>query len=277
MKMRTPFLVVPLLCLLSPGTVRGQEVDPSLVEGMLLAAPPVVEVPVRGIWLAPSVSLGLPSGFGAGYGDAFVAAGYQQRTRTQDKDDGAVAAGFGVGDARSAVGVEFIVTSFGTVNTCCRGGISAKVHRVLLGNVGVAVGVENAVLWSAGAPAGEPATDAGRSFYTVATGLLRLRESVSDPFSVVTLSAGLGSGRFRWHDDIRADRDVVRPFASASVRVVPFAAVIADWSAKDLLAGLSIVPIPRVPLYIAPGLADLTTDPRFVLGVGFGFDYSSLF
>ena len=54
-------------------------------------------------------------------------------------------------------------------------------------------------------------------------------------------------------------------------------AAIGNWTGQDVVAGLSWVPASEWPLVVTPAVADLTTKPRFVLGVGVGFDYAPLF
>jgi hypothetical protein len=264
----------PLLLALFVGEGYGQEVD-SIRARYLLRVPTATQRDPSA-WMAPGVSLGVPSALGASYGDAFIAIGYQDRTRLFDKADGAAAFGFGVGNPRSEIGLELVVTSFGTVETCCRGGVSLKLHRFVRQNVAVAVGVENATTWKVNAPDGEAATDAGRSYYGVTSATFALRETPG-PFSAVSVSAGIGGGRFRSLSAIREERASVQPFGSIGVRVLRQASVIADWTGHDLRMGASITPLARLPLAIAPAVADLTSKPRFVIGLGVGFDYSPIF
>ena len=61
------------------------------------------------------------------------------------------------------------------------------------------------------------------------------------------------------------------------LQVIPLASVIADWTGQDLFLGASIVPFRRIPLFIVPGVADVTgkagNGARFVLGVGYGIHF----
>jgi hypothetical protein len=68
----------------------------------------------------------------------------------------------------------------------------------------------------------------------------------------------------------------VNAFGSAALSVARSANVILNWTGQDLAAGASWAPIGGVPLYFNPAVVDLTTDPRFVLGVGYGFDYGNI-
>jgi hypothetical protein len=261
---------VALLAAATPA--QAQEPGDSIRQQFRIPLPPTSEIMVRGSSIGPGFSLSNPTGFGAKYGDAFVGVGYQHRTRIFTRADGGAAAGFGLGNPQTLVGLETVVTTFGTVRTCCRGGIHFKAHRLLPGNASVAVGWENAILWNDRED--RPATDSGRSLYVAGTKLFLLRPDGVHPFSTLTVTAGAGNGRFRRERDIIEDRSTVNPFASVATRLSERTSVIADWTGHDLAAGMSIVPFRDRPLFISPGVADLTTRPRFIIGAGYGFNYS---
>jgi hypothetical protein len=251
------------------------EVD-SLRQGLRLPPPATFSTAGRGGWTAPAMTIGAPSGYGASWGAAFLGAGFQARTRFADRPDGGLVAGFGLGDPHRLLGLELAVTSYGTVRSCCRGGLSGKLHRVLPGNLSLALGVENAFDW--GSMEGESAaTDAGTSLYAAASHVRGLRSDPGSFLGSAALTLGAGNGRFRRESDILSDRDHVNLFASAGVRLARPLSAVATWTGQDLVAGVSIVPLPRLPLFVTPAVADLTTSPRFILGVGYGFSYSSLF
>jgi hypothetical protein len=202
--------------------------------------------------------------------------GFQATTRRRQRPDGGAVVGLGIGDARELVGLETSLSLFGTARSCCRGGVSLKLHRLLPARSSVAIGVENGAVWGE-AIGSDEGTDAGTSFYAVASKIIQLRPRATDPFNLLTLSVGLGNGRFRTEDDILNGVERVNVFGSASVRMVRSLAAIGNWTGQDLVAGLSWVPSSEWPLVITPGVADLTTRPRFVLGLGVGFDYAPLF
>jgi len=264
------------LALLMPTLVHGQASTDSLRRELRLPQPAAYSVAARGDWTAPGVAIGVPTGFGADYGDAFVALGLQARTRFRDAPDGGFVVGFGLGSAERLLGLEVALTGFGTARSCCRGGLSPKLHRVLPGSSSIAVGYENLFTW--GHMEGEDeATDAGRSLYVAGTKVFRWRPDPASFLGSGAITVGAGNGRFRRESDILADRERVNPFGSLGVRVVERASMITSWTGQDLVVGLSIVPFRSVPLFVTPGIADLTTTPRFILGVGYGFDYSNFF
>lgn len=234
-----------------------------------LPDPPVIEQ-IRRIFGGGS-SIGTPTAFGAQSGNIFVGGTYQERTRFTDVDDGAIAVGFGLGDARKLVALETTATSFSTFRQGFwdNGGISFKVHRTFPGDLAVAFGIENAINWGD--------IDSGSSMYGVATKVFRLRQKQSDPLSRVTASVGLGGGRFRSQRAIEEGDTDSNFFGSVGVQVVEPVSVIAEWTGQDLNIGASITPFPGVPLVITPAAADITNTAgdgtRFILGVGYGISF----
>jgi hypothetical protein len=271
----TARLLSPLLLLLllpaAHSPAAAQEGD-TLRNRFLIPLAPTFDVPARGRLIAPAISLGVPTGYGAGSGNAFLGVGFQSRGRDTDQMDGAIFGGFGLGSSRQAVGLEVTVLSYGTVDSCCRGGVTAKLHRLLPFNSAVAVGAENLLLWRVGVEG--PASDVPRSFFGVASKVFRLRDQVAEPFSALTISAGVGTGRFGTVEDIMADRDRLRPFGTSSLRVLEPISVLGEWTARDLSAGMSITPLRNRSLIITPAVVDLRTDPRFVVSAGYGFGYT---
>ena len=265
----------------SPGTPpssNGQD----LRQQWRLPLPPTTFVPIepptatlrRGgtTRVAPGSSSISPTAFGPGFGQVFWGAGFQHRTRFTNSADGTISTGFGLGNPRRTVGLQTTVTVLDLVENRSyddgfmkRGSISFKLHRLLPNDLAVAVGVENALVWGF--------TDAGTSTYGVVTKRFQLRETPEEPFSRVTVSLGLGNGRFRFEDDFRNDVNTVNVFGSVGVRVHPQVSAIADWSGQDLTLAASIVPFRNIPLVLTPAIADITgtagDGARFRLGVGY--------
>jgi hypothetical protein len=273
--LRLSALVAPIV-LLAP-YVAAQNVD-SLRASYILALPPGVEVSTSAIRSSPGSSSGTPTAYGAEFGDVFFGAGYQQRTRYtkglpwRQRADGAVVGGFGLGNPRKTLGIEAALTSFSTVRSGFfrHSSFSFKIHRALPGNLAIAYGWEDAIHSSG--------TDGGSSMYGVVSSYIRTRDTYGSPFSSVTLSAGVGNGRFQTEKAFLAGKKGVNAFGSAGVRVLSPVSLIANWTGQDLTLGASIVPFVRLPLFITPAFADLTGSAgdgaRFILGVGLDFSFS---
>jgi hypothetical protein len=217
---------------------------------------------------APGTSSGSPSGFGAAWRDGFVGGGYQ-KGRGGDEYDGSMAFGFGLGNAKDAIGLEVVVASLGTFRSGLyeRSAFSFKAHHMVSANAAIAVGVENAFSTGGG-------DDTDPTVFVAASRVLSFPES---PFKQVTISGGIGNGRFRFEKDLLADKSTINFFASAGATVHEQASIFADWGGQDLTVGLSLVPIKAFPIIVTPAIADLTgqngRDPRFTLGFGIGMRF----
>jgi hypothetical protein len=231
--------------------------------------PPTLVDTIRPTVPGGGSSVGSPTAFGADWGDAFLGASFQARARNTNRSDGGVSFGFGLGDAERAVGLEVAVSVVDLIgNTFEDGGVSFKLHRVLPNNFGVAIGVENATTWGS--------TDGGSSVYGVVSKIIPLRDNLADPLSKLTLSLGLGGGRFRSESDVQAGNESVNVFGSVGLQALERVSLIADWTGQDLNLGASIVPF-NIPLIITPAIADVTGNAgdgtRFILGVGYAISF----
>jgi hypothetical protein len=244
-------------------------------DDFLLRLPPVLDSPARSL-SAPAMAIGVPTGFGAAFGDVFLGIGAQSRTRYADKPDGGAVLGIGLGDPRRYLGLEVAVSQYGTFRSCCRGGLSLKLHRMLPGATSVALGWENATGWGQ-LPGGNITgdfTDAGSSVYGALSRVFFLDPHGRHPYRSVAATVGVGDGRFRRESDILNGRERVNAFGSLGVRVVEPASVVGTWTGQDLNAGVSVAPFPRLPFAVTVGAADLTTTPRLIVGAGIGINYS---
>jgi len=140
---------------------------------------------------------------------------------------------------------------------------------LLSNDLAIAVGVENAVTWGV--------TDGGSSVYGVASKIFQLRQNPADPFSRLTVSLGVGGGRFRSEDDIEDGNGTVNVFGSAGLQVADRVSLIGEWTGQDLNLGVSFVPFRGLPLVITPAVADVTGNAgdgaRFILGVGYAISF----
>lgn len=218
----------------------------------------------------PAISGGSPTAFGADWGFAFAGAAYQNRARYSDLEDGAVSVGFGVGD-KDTVGLEIAATSFSTFRQgfAKNGSLSFKLHHLFPNDFALAAGIENAIEWGG--------IDTEFSTYGVVSKIFRLQDSAADPFSRLSVSVGLGNGRFRSEDDMIKDKDTVNVFGNVSMRVLEPMSVFADWTGQDLNLGFSVMPFRNFPLVITPALQDVTGNAgdgtRFSISVGTSYRF----
>jgi hypothetical protein len=267
--MRPTVLVFPVL--LFGTTLSAQDVD-SIRRSYTLSLPPTLQIERIPFWISPGSSSGTPTAYGAEFGDVFFGAGYQRRARYSHLDDGDAYVGFGLGNPRDYFGIELNFTSFTTVRHGFfkESSFSFKIHRDLPGNFAIAYGWEDAIHSSG--------TDGRNSMYGVLTESIPIRDNPDAFLSRITLSAGVGNGRFQSERAFDENRHGVNGFGSVGVRVFKPLAILADWTGQDLMLGASIVPFRRIPLFITPAYADVTGSAgdgaRFV--VGFGIDFSFL-
>lgn len=239
-----------------------------LRQDFLIEEPRTLSVKLAEFVVAPSASISTPIGFGANFGQIFGGFGFQSRTRFTNEADGGLALGVGLGEPQKIVGLDVtlaILSLFG--DNAGRGSFSFKIHRSLPEGFAVALGFENAIRW------GE--TDAGSSIYGVVSKFFQFTETTEEPFSQLTLSLGVGGGRFRSEGAIEDGVNSLGVFASAGLRIVEPVSAIVEWSGQDLNAGISLIPFPKVPLTINLAGADLTGNAgdgaRFVMSIGYNY------
>jgi hypothetical protein len=242
-----------------------------------------------GSTISPAVTISNPSAFGADRNRLFAGASFQARTRYSgggvfgrlfDRNaggvpDGSAGIGIGLGDASDSIGlqVSYTAASFGGSRALGSGGINAKVHARFADGWAFALGGDGIVNFGR-LPEGSPTAfnDFENTYYGVASRVFPLRSNINDPFSRVTLTAGLGSGRFRSLGQVNRRAFGINPFGSVAVRATPNLSLISEWTGQDLAMGLSFVPFRNIPLIITPAVRDIAGrgvgGPRFVMGVG---------
>lgn len=224
-----------------------------------------VEAPKkRELTASPALSIYIPVGYGADQNTAFLSTNYQSAVRP-DADGSTFNGGFGVGlgNAAESVGVE---VSYALANNEAfgEGGFNLKLHRQLPDDWAIAAG------WNGFLNIGR--NDFEHSKYGVVTKVLRLKPSLDDPLSRLSVTAGIGDNQFRSNGSVQDGENNLNLFGNMALRVARPVSFIAEWTGQDLGLGLSIAPFKRVPLTITPAVRDLITTngraTRFVLGVG---------
>lgn len=239
-----------------------------LRQDFLIEEPRTLSAKLAEFVVAPGASISTPIGFGASLGQIFGGFAFQSRTRFTNQADGGLALGVGLGEPQKIVGLDVtmaILSLFG--DNAGRGSFSFKIHRSLPEGFAVALGFENAINWGG--------TDAGSSIYGVVSKFFQFTETTKEPFSQLTLSLGVGGGRFRSEGAIEDGVNSLGVFASAGLRIVEPVSAIVEWSGQDLNAGISLIPFPKVPLTINLAGADLTGNAgdgaRFVMSIGYNY------
>ena len=253
-----PFL---LLATALPLSIGAQAVNLDLYK-LPIPTPPAIGAEMGRA--QPGATAASPIAYGPKWGDFFVGGGYQASTRYGGGQDGSVAAGMGLGDPARAVGVELVVSSASTIRSGFGDRMygSTKLHRILPGGAGIALGLEGISL--SGTAQSDPAV------YVAYTKVQQLNQG--EFFNAITWNGGVGNGRFQSEDRVTAGSSGLGYFLSAAIRVSPKMAAVADWSGQDLNLGMSFAPFRSLPITISPALVDVLGTAgdgiRFTLGAG---------
>jgi hypothetical protein len=218
---------------------------------------------------APSLSFGIPSAFGAGWGNAFISASSGTPGKGRNGQvDGSISAGFGLGSSNT-LGLEISYNQGSIKNFGRTGTFDAKIHRVVYAEgtnqVGVAVG------WNAFAQhlSGEPVIPS--SLYGAVTTYSLLQADDSYNKMPISFTAGVGGGNFRQGN---ASTGI---FGGVGLQVHPQVGVGLSWSGVGLNAGVSYVPYPEIPLTFVLTGGDLTDNSAggtvLIFSASYGFNF----
>ncbi|MEH2410370.1 hypothetical protein [Nostoc sp.] len=218
----------------------------------------------------PSLSFGIPSAFGANWGDFFVqAAGATRKERNGNGGlDGSISAGFGLGDSQKSIGLEVAFNEGSIKNFGDNGSFDLKAHRVIY--AGTTNQVAAAVGWNTFAQYGNEGV-ADSSVYGEVTSVSLLQPTNAQNQMPLALTVGVGGGNFR------SGNDEVGIFGGVGLQVHPQVGIGASWSGVALNAGVSFVPVQTIPLTIQLQGLDLTDrtagGSAVLLSVSYGFNF----
>jgi hypothetical protein len=222
--------------------------------------------------LSPALTLSNPSGFGADNNTLFLSGSYQSRTRFNNRSDGELGFGVGLGDARNSIGAElsYSINSFGSSQSFGSGGFNVKLHKLLDDDLGVAIG------WNRFLSVGDQSDFPNNSYYLAATKVFSTTNEVDSFLSRIALTAGVGGGQFQSESALFRGENGLNVFGSLGFRLAKPLSAVVEWTGQDLAAGLSYVPFEGFPLVITPSFRDITgagDGARFVLGTGIQFNF----
>lgn len=252
---------------------------PKSLEGLDIKAPLV----------KPGTATATPTAWGARWGQIYGALSFQPVSRyaTVSKydwqegkwSDGTISLGAGLGNPHRWVGLDVTLNIFDTLPESLGGPdefgtmrtLSLKLHRALPYGSAVALGYENAWRNSREEDQG------GNSVYGVVTKVFTIRARRNSLFSRATVSVGLGNDRFLSESQFQRQAKGVNVFGSVGLRIWSFMNVVADWTGQDLNVGVSVTPVPHVPLVLTPALVDVTgragDQVRFSIGATMTYDF----
>ncbi|HZG37628.1 MAG TPA: hypothetical protein VEZ50_03005 [Nodosilinea sp.] len=245
--------------------------DGAQIRNQLRIEPLTTVAPAR--TFPPSPNAGIPSGFGANWGDVFFSASLAGADRIRPEADGSLSAGFGLGDSRRAVGVELNYNLLSIRRFGENGGFDAKVHREVYSSdetqVAAAIGLNNFASY------GSNTVGNTSSLYGVVTAAHLLQPENAANRLPITGTVGLGGGSFS------GEGSDVGVIAGVGLQVHPQFSFNTAWSGVGLNVGASIVPVPTVPLTLNLLYGDVGNNTEAgsvaVLTIGYGFNFGPRF
>jgi len=230
---------------------------------------PLATDPVPTVRYSPSPNAGIPSAFGAAWGDVFASATVTGADRLRNEVDGSISAGFGVGNPATAVGVELAYNLLSLRNFAENGSFDAKIHREVFTNdttqAAVAVGWNNFVNY------GDDVAGTESSVYGVVSAAHLLQPEHPTHRLPITGTLGVGGGNFS------GDNSDVGVIAGVGLQVDPRLSLNAAWSGVGLNVTASVAPLPEIPLTLNFLYGDITNNTEagsvaaFTVGYGFNF------
>jgi hypothetical protein len=218
---------------------------------------------------APGIAFGSPVAFGAGWGELYVGLGGETIEDKDQRVDGSLALGFGLGNANKSIGLDTTVALISLKEGLDNdGNVSFKLHALLPNQSAFAIGLENTARWGA-------AKRTSSSIYAVYSKLWA--PTLFGKARPVATSVGVGSQRFVDVDSL-GNKEGLGVFASTALQVNRGVSTILDWTGVDLNAGVSVVPFRTIPVTITAGAINLTEnnsrDVEFSFGVGYSYNFN---
>lgn len=200
-------------------------------------------------WTVPPLGTSAQSGFGADWGSFFLGTSFVNHTPNTTVADGALFAGFGVGDARKNVGLEptLIVQNLDPFAQDLKASI--KLHRMLSETFGISLGYEGIRLRGASDTPGSP--------FAAVTKIIRRSENDWDFLSVIGLHGGIGGGRFRLQEKGFPTGPDYSVFGSIGLRLWAPISVAAAWSGHDIDFAIPLAPFRSFRLTVVPSVTDI--------------------
>ncbi len=230
------------------------------------------------VYLNPGSTFGTPIGYGAASKQGFIGIAATDGVGRQNGWDGSAVVGAGVGNPEDSVALEATVSVISVFRHFGRSGtVNVKLHRWLPFNTGGAIGAENIATWGFAKTA-----NTKPNYYGVLTKVFVLDKDVAVHEKLLTLSLGVGNGRFQSQPYFLPNRNaaVANPqgvgvFGSAGLQFHRQASLVNSWTGRDWNVGLSLVPFKTKPIVATVGAVDVLhrNQPvtRWVVAIGYAF------
>ena len=267
--------VVGLLgSLLLGATAKAEqtELDPATIRQEMRIEPLPAASPQQ--IYAPGTSAGIPSAFGANWGDVYVGLSGATADDLRPEIDGGLTAGIGLGNSREAVGLELSYNILSIRRFAQNGSFDAKVHRTVYSDRNTQIAA--AVGWNNFARYGSDTAGTSSSVYGLVTGYHFLQPD--DPVNPLPINLSLGVGGAPLFTNSDSGVGVI---AGAGMQVHPNIGVSTAWSGRGLNLAGSYLPVRTLPLTLNVVYGDaLNNTPAgsvLVFSVGYGFNFTPNF
>lgn len=195
---------------------------------------------------APGIAFGSPVGFGQFMGELSMGLAGETLPRSSDKSvDGSLGFTAGLGSAKTVgveVGLNVISLTEGFGDS---GSFSAKLHKLIGRSSSISIGSESFGPWGL-------AKQRDASLYGVVTHIARLPGNM--PLAV---NLGVGNNRFRDANQAVEDNRV-GVFGGLALIVNARTSLIMDYTGVGLNLGVSVVPLPQLPITATLGVINVT-------------------
>ena len=220
----------------------------------------------------PSLSAGIPSGFGMRTGDSFIGLFGATAGKLRDSIDGSMAVGTGIGDPDKFVALEGVFNMTSIRRFGSNGTFDLKLHRTLYQGAN-GQQLSAAVGWNAFAAYGSDAGGQPSSVYGALSWNQALDPKNSDNPMLLSITGGMGGGSYR--NDTNGTGPGV--FGGVGLQVSPNVGISTGWAGQGLNFAVSYLPIKTTPLYLTAIYSDVSnasrTGSQFILGITYGFNY----
>ncbi len=223
--------------------------------------------------ILPSYTFGAPSGMVPGFGTVFVGIGGTVNGRSEPRIDGGMSVGGGFGNPVDAIG-GYAAIEMGSISPSDGGEFDRGQLAMALGHtfadfgLGLSVGFVGLDLWhnSTGNEILDP------SFY------LAVSKLFANDIAPVILTAGAGNEAFGTvtESSDHARKYEIQEFLAAAVYVLPQVSLVADYTSGVTTAGVSIVPLPRIPVVLGLAANDIFQQDdgiNALITLGFGYAF----
>jgi hypothetical protein len=221
----------------------------------------------------PSLGAGIPTGFGANWGDIMFSVSGSNSDKVRDDYDGSMSFTVGLGNSSKLVGLELFANNLSIRNFGDNWSFGGKVHRMLYEGdesfLSFAIGRDNL-----GCSGGEACSNEVSSNYAVLSGVTSAKNPFGSGTVPLSVSFGMGNGYYSYNQDKNTRYS---PFGDVGIQLHDQVGVGVGWSGVGLNANVSFVPVREWPVILNVLFADITDRSRggfnVVVTVGIPFNF----